>query len=218
MEQTDELMYLFKIIIIGDAGVGKSNILTRYTKNEFDSSKQPTVGVEFSSKKIKVDNKNIKLQIWDTAGQEKFKAVSKQYYKGADAVIVVYDITSTRSFRNVSNWMADVDSFASANVQKFLVGNKKDLSEHREVPLEEGKTTAQCFGAYFIETSAVSNQDYAIEQIFKILANKIVDERRRVEESVDPSTARRRLNEPVSLGRPEQPVEAVGSEKSTCCS
>ena len=101
MEQTDELMYLFKIIIIGDAGVGKSNILTRYTKNEFDSSKQPTVGVEFSSKKIKVDNKNIKLQIWDTAGQEKFKAVSKQYYKGAVGVMLVYDISKKKTFDNV---------------------------------------------------------------------------------------------------------------------
>ena len=94
-------MYLFKIIIIGDAGVGKSNILTRYVKNEFDSSKQPTVGVEFSSKKIKVDNKSIKLQIWDTAGQEKFKAVSKQYYKGAVGVMLVYDITKKRTFDNV---------------------------------------------------------------------------------------------------------------------
>ncbi len=101
MAEGDELTHLFKIIIIGDAGVGKSNLLIRYTKNEFDSSMKPTVGVEFSSKKIKVDNMSVKLQIWDTAGQEKFKAVSKQYYKGAKGVMLVYDITKRKTFENV---------------------------------------------------------------------------------------------------------------------
>ena len=101
MEQLEEVSYLFKIIIIGDAGVGKSNILIRYTQNEFDSSMKPTIGIEFSSKTIKIDQKKVKLQIWDTAGQERYKAVAKQYYKGAVGVMIVYDITKKKSFESV---------------------------------------------------------------------------------------------------------------------
>lgn len=97
-----DLEYLFKIIIIGDAGVGKSNILIRYTKDMFDASNKPTIGIEFSSKTIDVDSKKVKLQIWDTAGQERYRAVAKQYYKGAAGVMIVYDITKRSSFENVS--------------------------------------------------------------------------------------------------------------------
>lgn len=97
-----DLEYLFKIIIIGDAGVGKSNILIRYTKDMFDAANKPTIGIEFSSKTIDVDSKKVKLQIWDTAGQERYRAVAKQYYKGAAGVMIVYDITKRSSFENVS--------------------------------------------------------------------------------------------------------------------
>lgn len=97
-----DLEYLFKIIIIGDAGVGKSNILIRYTKDMFDASNKPTIGIEFSSKTIDVDSKKVKLQIWDTAGQERYRAVAKQYYKGAAGVMIVYDISKRGSFENVS--------------------------------------------------------------------------------------------------------------------
>ena len=97
-----DIEYLFKIIIIGDAGVGKSNILIRYTKNEFDASNKPTIGIEFSSKTIDVSSKKVKLQIWDTAGQERYRAVAKQYYKGASGVMIVYDTTKKQSFENLS--------------------------------------------------------------------------------------------------------------------
>lgn len=97
-----DIEYLFKIIIIGDAGVGKSNILIRYTKNEFDASNKPTIGIEFSSKTIDVNSKKVKLQIWDTAGQERYRAVAKQYYKGASGVMIVYDTTKKQSFENLS--------------------------------------------------------------------------------------------------------------------
>ena len=101
MEKKKELTYLFKIIIIGDAGVGKSNMLIRYLKDEFDSSKAPTVGVEFASKMVKVDKDYAKLQIWDTAGQEKFKANSKQYFRNAAGIILVYDITKKKTLENL---------------------------------------------------------------------------------------------------------------------
>ena len=101
MDNKADLPYLFKIIIIGDAGVGKSNMLVRYLKDEFDSTKAPTVGVEFASKMVKVDEDYAKLQIWDTAGQEKFKATSKQYFRNAAGIILVYDITKKRTFENL---------------------------------------------------------------------------------------------------------------------
>ena len=101
MDNKADLPYLFKIIIIGDAGVGKSNLLVRYLKDEFDNTKAPTVGVEFASKMVKVDEDYAKLQIWDTAGQEKFKATSKQYFRNAAGIILVYDITKKRTFENL---------------------------------------------------------------------------------------------------------------------
>ena len=99
-----DIEYLFKIIIIGDAGVGKSNILIRYTKNEFDASNKPTIGIEFSSKTIDIGGKKVKLQIWDTAGQERYRAVAKQYYKGAAGVMIVYDITKRNTFENLTTY------------------------------------------------------------------------------------------------------------------
>ena len=117
----DDISYMFKIIIIGDAGVGKSNILVRYTKNEFDSSMKPTVGIEFASKKIKIGDANIKLQIWDTAGQEKFKSVSKQYYKGAVGVMLVYDITKRKTYENVPKWIEEARNHAAADVTIIIV-------------------------------------------------------------------------------------------------
>ena len=105
MDKKEAATHLFKIIIIGDAGVGKSNLMIRYVKDEFDSAKAPTVGVEFQSKVVKVDNDFAKLQIWDTAGQEKFKATSKQYFRNAAGVILVYDITKKKSFENLSKYV-----------------------------------------------------------------------------------------------------------------
>lgn len=101
MSITGDIQHLFKIIIIGDASVGKSNILLRYTKNEFDASIKPTLGIEFNSKTIDIEDKKIKLQIWDTAGQERYSAVAKQYYKGAVGIMIVYDVTRTSSFENL---------------------------------------------------------------------------------------------------------------------
>ena len=97
-----DIDYLFKLVIVGDAGVGKSNILIRYTKNEFDASNKPTIGIEFSSKTIDITNKRVKLQIWDTAGQERYRAVANQYYKGSSGVVVVYDITKRYTFENLT--------------------------------------------------------------------------------------------------------------------
>lgn len=173
MDGNDEISYVFKIVIVGDAGVGKSNLLLRYTKSEFDSGIKPTVGVEFSSKKILVNNVNIKLQIWDTAGQEKFRSVGKQYYKGAVGVMLVYDISKRKSFESIPSWVEEVRNHAAADVVIIIVGNKKDLEALREVSVEEGQNLAKEQGCYFLETSALDNSDKMVEKVFLTLTEDI---------------------------------------------
>ena len=118
---------IFKLVLIGDSGVGKTNILSRYIKNEFSIATKSTVGVEFGSKIIKKEDKTIKLQIWDTAGQERYKSITKSYYKGAKGAFIVYDITNEDSFNNVESWMNEVTKKGKTDMQFLLVGNKKGI-------------------------------------------------------------------------------------------
>ena len=146
--------YLLKYIIIGDAAVGKSNLLLRFSQDDFKSEYQLTIGVEFGAKNLDIDNKKYRLQIWDTAGQERFKTITTSYYKGAHAILVVFDITDRDSFDHVRNWMADIDKFAKEGVLRILVGNKCDLAHERQVNAEEAKEIANKYGIKYIETSA----------------------------------------------------------------
>ena len=113
-----------------------------------------SIGVDFKLKNIEIDSKKIKLQIWDTAGQERFKTITTSYYKGAHAIIVVFDITDRDSFDHVRNWMADIDKFGKEGVLRILVGNKCDLAHNRQVTMEEAKEIANKYGIKYIETSA----------------------------------------------------------------
>ena len=130
--------YIMKLILIGDASVGKTNILTKYLKNEFDPNSKATVGVELGTKNIQIDNKIIKVQIWDTAGQERYKAITSTYYKGAKGAIIVYDITRKITFDNIEKWIGDLKVNGDENIIIFLVGNKSDLNDNREVSKEDG--------------------------------------------------------------------------------
>ena len=145
---------LFKILLLGDSGVGKSCIIIRYIENNFSSNLMNSIGVDFKLKNIEIDSKKIKLQIWDTAGQERFKTITTSYYKGAHAILVVFDITDRDSFDHVRNWMADIDKFAKEGVLRILVGNKCDLAHSRQVSMEEAKEIANKYGIKYIETSA----------------------------------------------------------------
>ena len=211
MESGEETVYLFKIIIIGDAGVGKTNILTRYTKNEFDAIAKPTVGVEFSAKKIKIDNKNIKLQIWDTAGQEKFKAISKNYYKGAAGVMLVYDITKKKSFDNVTKWIEEVRNHSAAEASIIIVANKKDLDSMREVSTEEGQALATEHKCYFLETSALDNSDKMIEKVFTVLAEDIIVKKQEDDEAKPAEAQGQKID--LSAAQPKKEDE----KRKGCC-
>ena len=158
---------MYKVIIIGDPAVGKSNILLRYNKNQFNREENPTIGADFYSHFVDVDGQRIKLQIWDTAGQEHFRSIVKSYYKGIHGAMVVYDVTNKDSFNHVSRWLEEIDTNTnSASLPVVLAGNKKDLAEQREVTVEEAQEYAAENELFFMETSAKDNADKMIEAIF----------------------------------------------------
>lgn len=157
--------HLYKLIIIGDSGVGKSCILLRGMKDEFKSEHDITIGVEFGSFSIKLNNKVIKLQIWDTAGQETFQSVTKVFYKGAHCIFLVYDITKEDTFTRLESWMKEIRESSSANVMIYLVGNKQDMEEHRAVATEKAIEFKKKEGLEgFVETSAKSGIN--VENLF----------------------------------------------------
>ena len=135
-----------EVVLIGDSGVGKSNLLSRFTRNEFNIESKSTIGVEFATRSIQVDSKTIKAQIWDTAGQERFRAITSAYYRGAVGALLVYDISKHQTYENVTRWLKELRDHADANIVIMLVGNKSDLRHLRAVPTEEAKAFASTCG------------------------------------------------------------------------
>ena len=168
----DEYDYLFKLIIVGDTNVGKTNIMSKYIRDQFNFNSKSTIGVEFGTKIITIENKKIKAQIWDTAGQERYKSITSAYYKGAKGALVVYDITNKFTFDSVDKWVQDLNSYGDKNLTLLLVGNKSDLEEKRQVNKDEGEEKARSFGLGFIETSACSGDN--IDQAFDIMLKEVL--------------------------------------------
>ncbi|OIW20155.1 hypothetical protein TanjilG_02135 [Lupinus angustifolius] len=169
----EECDYLFKCVLIGDSGVGKSNLLSRFSKDEFRLDSKPTIGVEFACRKIKIKHKLIKAQIWDTAGQERFRAITSSYYRGALGAMLVYDITRRATFVNLRKWLHELREFGNEDLVVILVGNKSDLGQSREVEKEEGKLFAETQGLCFMETSAFKNLN--VEEAFLQMITKIYE-------------------------------------------
>mmetsp|Transcript_4612 Transcript_4612/g.12052 ORF Transcript_4612/g.12052 Transcript_4612/m.12052 type:complete len:216 (-) Transcript_4612:765-1412(-) len=166
--------YLFKVLIIGDASVGKSSMLLRFTDDSFDEHIQSTIGVDFKVKHIDMDGKRVKLTIWDTAGQERFRTLTSSYYRGAHGVVLVYDVTRTDSFENLEQWLKEVQLYSPNNgesVIKLLVGNKIDLD--RKVGRERAEAWARSHGMLFLEASAKTKM--GIRQVFMEVVQKILD-------------------------------------------
>ncbi|KAG8276974.1 ras-related protein Rab-11A-like [Homalodisca vitripennis] len=153
----EEHDYLFKIVLIGDSGVGKSNLLSRFTRNEFTLESKSTIGVEFATRSIQVDGKTLKAQIWDTAGQERYRAITSAYYRGAVGALLVYDIAKHLTYDNVERWLQELRDHADHNIVIMLVGNKRDLRHLRAVPTEEARGFAERNGLSFVETSALDS-------------------------------------------------------------
>ncbi|CAK7349424.1 unnamed protein product [Dovyalis caffra] len=163
--------YLFKIVVIGDSAVGKSNLLSRFARNEFDSNSKATIGVEFQTQVVDIEGKEIKAQIWDTAGQERFRAVTSAYYRGAVGALIVYDITRRTSFDSVKRWLDELGTHCDTAVAKMLVGNKCDLDNIREVSRDEGKSLAEEESLFFMETSALDSTN--VEAAFEVVIREI---------------------------------------------
>ena len=164
--------YLFKVLLIGNSSVGKSSLLLRFVDNQWSDLFVPTIGVDFKIRTMEIDNKNVKLQIWDTAGQERFKNITASYYRGAHGIFVVYDISDTVSFKNINNWLIEIEKNANKNVYKILVGNKCDLEDKRTVSYQQGKELAETYGMQFIETSAKSNTN--VDEAFHLLGKEVM--------------------------------------------
>nr|KAJ0194436.1 hypothetical protein LSAT_V11C800394810 [Lactuca sativa] len=162
-----EYDYLFKIVLIGDSGVGKSNILSRFTRNEFCLESKSTIGVEFATRTLQVEGKTVKAQIWDTAGQERYRAITSAYYRGAVGALLVYDITKAQSFENVTRWLRELRDHADSNIVIMLAGNKSDLSHLRAVQETNGQKLAEQEGLSFLETSALEAQN--VEKAFQMI-------------------------------------------------
>lgn len=169
--QAAEYDYLFKLLLIGDSGVGKSCLLLRFADDTYTESYISTIGVDFKIRTVELDGKTIKLQIWDTAGQERFRTITSSYYRGAHGIIVVYDVTDAESFNNVKQWLHEIDRYASESVNKLLVGNKSDLAGKRQVQFQEGKEFADSRGLEFLETSAKNSTN--VEKAFMTMTSQI---------------------------------------------
>lgn len=169
---------ILKVVLIGDSGVGKSNLLSRYTRNEFNLESKSTIGVEFATRSIKIDGKQVKAQIWDTAGQERFRAITNTYYRGAVGALLVYDVSKLSTYEHVAQWLKELRDQGDSGLIILLVGNKSDLVDQRAVTTEEGRTFAEENGLKFIETSAMnaSNVDDAFTTIltesYRYVSNK----------------------------------------------
>lgn len=163
--------YIYKYIIIGDSGVGKSCILLQFEKNTFDQNKENTVGVEFGNKIIEVDGRKTKLQIWDTAGQEQFKSITRSYYRAVAGALLVFDVTNERSFENVKNWLEEARANGNPELVILLVGNKVDMTEKRRISREVAEKLANDNGIKYMEASA--KERINIDPLFLTVAQDI---------------------------------------------
>ncbi|XP_045150888.1 ras-related protein Rab-8B [Echinops telfairi] len=164
--------YLFKLLLIGDSGVGKTCLLFRFSEDAFNTTFISTIGIDFKIRTIELDGKKIKLQIWDTAGQERFRTITTAYYRGAMGIMLVYDITNEKSFDNIKNWIRNIEEHASSDVERMILGNKCDMNDKRQVSKERGEKLAIDYGIKFLETSAKSSTN--VEEAFFTLARDIM--------------------------------------------
>ncbi|KAG5727385.1 Ras-related protein Rab-11A [Termitomyces sp. T112] len=203
--------YLFKVVLIGDSGVGKSNLLSRFTRNEFNLESKSTIGVEFATRSINVDGKTVKAQIWDTAGQERYRAITSAYYRGAVGALLVYDIAKHATYVNVTRWLKELRDHADSNIVIMLVGNKSDLKHLRAVPTDEAKAFSSENGLSFIETSALdaSNVESAFQtiltDIYRIVSSKSLESS---STNIEPS------KESISV---DYSVDNSAKQGSKCC-
>ncbi|XP_010257365.1 PREDICTED: ras-related protein RABA4d [Nelumbo nucifera] len=217
-EFNQKIDYVFKVVLIGDSAVGKSQLLARYARNEFSLDSKATIGVEFQTRTLVIDHKTVKAQIWDTAGQERYRAVTSAYYRGAVGAMLVYDMTKRQSFDHVAKWLDELRSHADKNIVIMLVGNKSDLSTLRTVPIEDAKDFAQSESLFFMETSALeaTNVESAfltiLTEIYRVVSKKTLT----ANDDMD-SGGKSALLKGTKIVVPGKEGSSEG-KKATCCS
>ncbi|KAL3516540.1 hypothetical protein ACH5RR_023442 [Cinchona calisaya] len=210
--------YVFKIVLIGDSAVGKSQLLARFSRNEFSLDSKATIGVEFQTRTVVINQKTVKAQIWDTAGQERYRAVTSAYYRGAVGAMLVYDITKRQSFDHVARWLEELRGQADKNIVIMLVGNKSDLESLRDVSTEDAKEFAQKENLYFMETSALeaTNVEPAfitvLTEIYRIVSKKSL-----VANEEGESEGKSALLMGTKIVVPSQEPILSGGTKYSCC-
>ena len=174
MLNDDNYEYIFKIIIIGNSNVGKTSLIHRFIDNKYNEKHLATLGCNFHMKTISINEKIIKIQIWDTAGMEKYQSITKSYYRGAQACLIVFDITNRESFDSIGNWIENFNNFSNPNIEKIiiLIGNKCDLGIDRKINFEEAENFSRVNNLFYYETSA--KEDININEVFHFLGNELL--------------------------------------------
>ncbi|XP_023254239.1 ras-related protein Rab-25-like [Seriola lalandi dorsalis] len=196
------------VVLIGESGVGKSNLLSRFTKNEFSHDSRTTIGVEFSTRTIQLDNFTIKAQIWDTAGLERYRAITSAYYRGAVGALLVYDISKHLTYESAERWLKELYDHADPHIVVMLVGNKRDLETLRTVPSEEAKDFADKKGLMFMETSALdsTNVEVAFHEVLAAIHKKVASRE-----------VTRGSISAVTISNPLGPTSEAQEERRGCC-
>lgn len=207
--------FLLKIVLIGDSGVGKTNLLSRFTRDQFNPDSKSTIGVEFATKTLEVEGKTVKAQIWDTAGQERYRAITSAYYRGAIGALLLYDVTSSLTFQSLTRWLQELRENADSNIVVMLVGNKCDLQELRAVSTEEGLGFAKEQSLLFIETSAMDATN--VQESFTKLITEIVhrlSSNEMAKNENEGQASQKSIDRGVSI---TSPSSQPGKKKSGCC-
>ncbi|XP_068179461.1 ras-related protein Rab-25-like [Antennarius striatus] len=197
--------FVFKVVLIGESGVGKSNLLSRFTKNEFNHDSRTTIGVEFSTRTVQINGFTIKAQIWDTAGLERYRAITSAYYRGAVGALLVFDITKHLTYESVERWLKELYDYADRKIVVMLVGNKTDLQSERSVPTEEAQAFAEKNGLLYLETSALESTN--VEAAFN---NVLAEIQKKGNTKEGPRG-------PVNTVALNDPVTDATEEKKPCC-
>ncbi|KAH0570887.1 Rab2a [Spironucleus salmonicida] len=202
---------LMKYIIVGDTAVGKSCLLLQFTESRFVPVHDLTIGIEFGTKILQIENQRVKLQIWDTAGQESFRSITRSYYRGAAVCVLVYDVTRRSSFEHVQSWLQEARQHGGDKMEVILIGNKADRESARTVTFDEGQAMAAENGIVFLECSAKTNQN--VEQAFKISAESVIKKVKQGIIDVKDESCGVKINEVIGKEKKEE----VGQQKSGCC-